>query len=237
VPLLWLQRRFELSSRRGRDLALSKVQYSQLESGVPMRKVWVLARLECLRSLACRRRTWRCSGPACLGFGRASCFDHAVAARSLRTEPPPAENRQLRELMTRVFSGFLDWSRRSESPHNPKVEGSNPSPATMKPKELGELAQLPFPLGRAKVGRFLTSASQRPRSQRALEADRRRFDPGRPDHRINHREIRTSSRRLEGRKGDLPKDPREAASKSPVKVVSDFCDGPTKARNRPSSKD
>jgi hypothetical protein len=170
-----------------------------------MRKVWVLARLECLRSLACRRRTWRCSGPACLGFGRASCFDHAVAARSLRTEPPPAENRQLRELMTRVFSGFLDWSRRSESPHNPKVEGSNPSPATMKPKELGELAQLPFPLGRAKVGRFLTSASQRPRSQRALEADRRRFDPGRPDHRINHREIRTSSRRLEGRKGDLPR--------------------------------
>jgi hypothetical protein len=38
----------------------------------------------------------------------------------------------------RVFLCVFYWSRLSGSSHNPKVEGSNPSPATNKIKELGE---------------------------------------------------------------------------------------------------
>jgi len=40
-------------------------------------------------------------------------------------------------MRTRVFTGFFAWSRSRRSPHNPKVEGSNPSPATKNPNRRG----------------------------------------------------------------------------------------------------
>ncbi len=45
MPLLRVQRWASRLGRRSRALALSQVQYGQLESGVPMRNVRVLARL------------------------------------------------------------------------------------------------------------------------------------------------------------------------------------------------
>ena len=110
-------------------------------------------------SLARYRLTWLNS----------SAFRSGESRAILRLHQP--KSGRSRASICCVFSCVVYRSRLSESPHNPKVEGSNPSPATMKPKGLGLTGPSPFLILSVFLSAFLRRVRTRGRGMRRCEGD------------------------------------------------------------------